>query len=179
MIIETERLLIRALKPEDEIPFIEMASDGSLNDVGFDNDCNGWMANWILEAKKLTDTDNPTLEYLAYAIELKEKNIVVGSVGCSYYDDLYETGITYFIGAKYRHNGYAVEAVKAYVSYFMKHYNIYKLIATVREENISSWKVVEKAGFELVEKNMYKDLNDEKAEMYNFYEIKNLETNSI
>ena len=173
MIIETERMLIRALKPEDEIPFIKMASDGSLNDIGFDIDCNGWMANWILEAKKLTDADNPTLEYLAYAIELKEKNIVIGSVGCSYYDDLHETGITYFIGAKYRNNGYAVEAVKAYVSYFMKHYSIYKLIATVREANISSWKVVEKAGFKLVEKRMYKDLNDEKAEMYNFYEMQN------
>ena len=173
MTIETERLLIRAFRPEDEIPLIEMASDGSLHDIGFDNDCDGWMANWILEAKKLTDLDNPTLEFLAYAIELKEKNIVIGSVGCSYYDDLQETGITYFIGAKYRHNGYAVEAVKAYVNYFMKHYNIYKMIATVREANKSSWNVVEKAGFELVEKKMYKDLNDEKAEMYNFYEIKN------
>ena len=109
-------LLIRALEPEDAIPFIEMASDGSLNDVGFGKDCNAWMVNWILEAKKLTDTDNPTMEYLAYAIVLKEKNIVIGSVGCSYYDDLHETGITYFIGGKYRHNGYAEEAVKAYVS---------------------------------------------------------------
>ncbi len=178
MIIETERLLIRALQPEDEIPFIEMASDGSLKDVGFDQDCNEWMANWILEAKKLTDRDNPTLEYLAYAIVLKEKNILIGSVGCSYYDDLHETGITYFIGAKYRHNGYAIEAVKAYVSCFMKHYNTCKMIATVREENISSWKVVEKAGFELVEKKMYKDLNDEKAEMYNFYEIRTLDAKS-
>lgn len=173
MIIETERLLIRALKPEDEIPFTEMASDGSLIDVGFDNDCSGWMANWIIEAKKLTESDNPTLEYLAYAIELKEKNIVIGSVGCSYYDDLQETGITYFIGTKYRNSGYAIEAVKAYSNYFLKHYNISKLIATVREENISSWKVVEKTGYKYVEKKMYKDLNDEISKMYNFYEIKN------
>lgn len=131
-----------------------MAADGSLNEIGFGKDCNAWMANWITEAKKLTDADNPTMEYLAYAIELKEKNIVIGSVGCSYYDDLKETGITYFIGAKHRNNGYAVEAAKAYVKYFMKHYNIYKLIAAVREENIPSWKVIEKAGFKLVEKKI-------------------------
>lgn len=173
MIIETERSLIRTLKPEDEGPFIKMALDGSLNDVGFGNGCSGWMANWIIEAKKLTDIDNPILEYLAYAIELKEKGCVIGSVGCSYYNDLQEIGITYFIGAKYRHNGYAVEAVKAYAKYFMEHYNINKLIATVREENISSCKVVEKADFEMIQKKIYKDLNDEKAEVYHFYEIKN------
>ena len=173
MIIEIERLLIRALKPEDEGPFIKMASDGSLNDVGFGNDCSGWMANWIIEAKKLTDIDNPTSKYLAYAIELKEKGCVIGSVGCSYYNDLQEIGITYFIGAKYRHNRYAVEAVKAYAKYFMEHYNINKLIATVREENISSCKVVEKADFKMAQKKIYKDLNDEKAEVYHFYKIKN------
>lgn len=173
MIIETERLLIRALKPKDAIPFAEMALDGSLNDIGFDNDCNGWMAEWIIESKKLTDVDNPTLEYLAYEIELKEKGIVIGSVGCSYYDDLQKTGITYFIGAKYRHNGYAVEAVKAYANYFIRHYNHFKLIATVREENISSWKVLERAGFELIEKKVYQDINDKKSEMYYFYDFKN------
>lgn len=173
MIIETKRLLIRTLEPEDEIPFIEMAADGSLNDIGFDSNCSKWMKKWIKEARKLTDTDNPSLSYLAYAIELKEKNIVIGSVGCSYYDDLQETGITYFIGANYRHNGYAVEAVRAYAKYFMEHYNIYKLIGTVKEENISSWKMIEKANFEMVAKKMYKDLNDEQSEMYRFYEIKN------
>lgn len=173
MIIETERLLIRALKAKDAIPFIEMALDGSLNDIGFDNDCSGWMAEWIIESKKLTDVDNPTLEYLAYAIELKEKGIVIGSVGCSYYYDLQKTGITYFIGAIYRHNGYAVEAVKAYANYFIRHYNSFKLIATVREENISSWKVLEKAGFELLEKKVYQDINDKKSEMYHFYDFKN------
>ena len=173
MIIETKRLLIRTLEPEDEIPFIEMAADGSLNDIGFDSSCSKWMKKWIKEARKLTGIDNPSLSYLAYAVELKEKNIVIGSVGCSYYDDLQETGITYFIGTNYRHNGYAVEAVKAYAKYFMEHYNINKLIATVRKENISSCKVVEKADFEMVQKKIYKDLNDEKAEVYHFYEIKN------
>lgn len=85
------------------------------------------------------------MDYLAYTIVLKEGNIVVGSVGCSYYDDLQETGITYFIGAQYRNNGYASEAVKAYTEYFLKQYSVPKMIAAVRAENVSSWKVIEKA----------------------------------
>lgn len=171
MLIETQRLIIRDLQTEDEIPFVEMAADGSLNDVGFDKDCGRWMTKWLTEAKELAIRDNPGMDYLAYAVALKNENIVVGSVGCSYYEDLQETGITYFIGAPHRNNGYAVEAVKAYTKYFFDHYNGQRMIATVRDENVSSWKVVEKAGFILTEKRMYKDLNDDKEEMYRFYEI--------
>lgn len=170
MLIQTERLAIRDLKNEDEIPFAEMAADGSLNDIGFDKDCGGWMAGWIVEAKELSNKDNPGIDYLAYTITLKDRNVVVGSVGCSYYEDLQETGITYFIGSQYRKNGYAAEAVKAYIKYFFNHYNVQKIIAAVREENISSRKVVEQSGFILTEKKMYQDVNDEKEEMYYFYE---------
>lgn len=173
MLIETQRLIIRDLKTEDAVFFAEMAADGSLNDVGFDSGCDSWITEWAAEAKDFALRDNPDMDYLAYTITLKEENIVIGSVGCSYYEDFQETGITYFIGAQYRNNGYAVEAAKAYTEYFFRHYNVPKMIATVRAENISSWKVVEKAGFTLIEKRMYKDLNDDKEELYNFYEISN------
>lgn len=171
MFIETERLIIRDLKTEDEIPFTEMAADGSLNDVGFDKECGKWIINWITEAKDFAFRDIPVMDYLAYTIILKGENIVIGSVGCSYYEDLHETGITYFIGAQFRNNGYALEAVKAYIEYFFNHYNIHKIIVTVRDENIWSRKVVEKAGFRLTQKKIYRDINDNRDELYRFYEI--------
>lgn len=171
MKIETQRLAIRDLQSDDEKFFVEMASDGSLNDIGFDENCGEWMAEWITEAKQFAVRNNPKMDYLAYAVTLKDENIVIGSVGCSYYEDLDEVGITYFIGADYRNSGYAIEAVKAYINYFFNNYDLQKMIATVRAENISSWKVVEKAGFALTEKKMYKDLNDAEEEMYHFYEV--------
>lgn len=94
------------------------------------------MTEWIEEAKKLAVRDDPDRDYLAYTITLKYENLVVGSIGCSYYDDFQETGITYFIGAKYRNNGYAAEAVQAYTKYFLRHYNVKGMIATVRNENV-------------------------------------------
>lgn len=36
MLFETKRLIIRPVEPADEAAFIDMAADGSLNDVGFD-----------------------------------------------------------------------------------------------------------------------------------------------
>ena len=171
MLLETQRLTIRDVKPEDEAPFVEMASDGSLQDIGFDKDCGRWLGKWIVEAKEFALRDTPDTDYLAYMVTLKEECKAVGSVGCSYYEDLGEIGITYFIGAQYRKHGYAAEAVKAYTEYFFKHYDVQKLIATVRAENAPSWKAVEKAGFKLTEKKLYKDMNDEKEELYHFYEI--------
>lgn len=171
MNIETQRLVIRDLQSGDEKSFAEMASDGSLNDIGFDKNCNEWIGEWIVEAQKFSARNNPGMDYLAYTVVLKETNVVIGSVGCSYYEDLKETGITYFVGAQYRGKGYAVEAVQAYVKYFFEHYDLQKLIATIREENVSSCKVVEKSGFVLTEKKLYKDLNDEKEELYHFFEI--------
>lgn len=175
MRLETRRLCIRDIEKEDAIPFGEMASDGSLYDCGFDKDCYKWMADWVAEAKALIEADNPNTEYLAYTITLKNENTVVGSIGCSYYEELREIGITYFIGNQYRNNGYASEAAKAYVEYFLSHYNVPQMIATIREENVSSWKVIEKVGFTLKEKKMYKDINDDKEEKYRFYEVNKLE----
>ena len=175
MLIETQRLIIRDINKVDEIPFVEMASDGSLNDVGFDKGCNKWMENWITEAKAFSIRNNPCMDYIAYTITLKDVNTVIGSVGCSYYEDLKEIGITYFIGTQYRNNGYAVEAVKAYTQYFFNHYDVKKVVATIREENIASWKVLEKVGFVMTEKKMYQDISDAKEEMYKFYEFTNNE----
>ena len=171
MQIETERLIIRDLTAEDGYSFSAMAADGSLTDIGFDRDCGKWMAEWIVEAQELAARDRPDSAYLAYAVVLKDENIVVGSVGCSYYEDIQEIGITYFIGAQYRNRGYAVEAIKAYAAYFFAHYRASRLIATIRVENVSSRKTAEKAGFRLVEKKLYQDLNDEQAEWYYFYEL--------
>lgn len=169
MLLETERLIIRNVEPDDGKSFAEMALDGSLNDIGFTKDCGEWMDGWIIEAGELARADNPCGDYLAYTVVLKENGAVIGSVGCSYYADRGKVGITYFIGAKYRGRGFAAEAAGAYAEFFLSHYDIPELAATVRSENFSSCKVIEKAGFRLLEEKPYRDINDCKEEMYHFY----------
>lgn len=172
MLIETERLKIRSIELQDERAYIEMAGDGSLRDVFGDcTDCREWMNSWIQEAQALDRENNPNQKYLAYAIAEKHSGRLLGSVGCSYYEDLQQTGITFFIGGEYRGNGFAAEAVAAYTQYFFTHYDIHRLIATVRDDNAASWKTIEKAGFTLTETKMYRDINDEKEELYRFYEL--------
>ena len=171
MVIETDRLIIRDVALPDGEAFSNMASDGSLNDIGFDKDCSSWMDDWINEAQNLAQEDNPRKDYLAYVIEDKRTGSPVGSVGCSFYADMGKVGVTYFIGADFRNDGYASEAIKAYVSYFLEHYDEKEIIATIREDNLPSWKAIEKAGFSLKEKKMYKDINDANVELYRFYSV--------
>lgn len=172
MYIETERLIIRSLKPEDEEAFIEMASDGSLTEIFGDcKDCRKWMGSWIRQALDLDRADDPHGEYLAYAITEKSGGMLLGSVGCSHYQDLGQVGITFFIGSPYRGKRYAAEAAAAYAGYFFTHYGVQKLIATVREDNTASRKTIEKAGFLLADTRMYRDINDGEEKPYGFYEL--------
>jgi len=170
--IETERLIIRELELPDAEAFVEMASDGSMNDVGFDPNCGEWMKGWIIEAQELEKKDDPRMEYLAYVIVEKKTGKVIGTVGSSYYEDMKKVGITFGVSAAYRNLGYATEAARAYIDYYFKHYDETEIIATVRDENIPSWKVIEKAGFELTDIRTYQDINDEKEELTRFYQRK-------
>lgn len=171
MIIDTERLVIRDITQSDEKALIEMASDGSLTDIGFGRNCSSWMKNWILEAQSLAQKDNPRADYLAYVIENRRTGLPIGSVGCSFYADMGKVGVTYFIGADDRNKGYASEAVKAYIRYFFQHYDETEIIATIREDNVSSWKTIEKVGFVLTDKRMYRDINDTDEKRYRFYSL--------
>lgn len=102
-------------------------------------------------------------------MEHRETREVIGSVGCTYYEDLEKVGIVYFVGAQYRNQGYAAEAIKAYAQYFLQRYKWDELIATIREDNAPSWKAIEKAGFVLTGKKLYQDIGDKTEKLYRFY----------
>ena len=172
MKIETERLIIRSIELGDEMVFAEMAKDGSLHDIGFDEKCSEWIAGWIDEAIRLSEKDDPRADYIADVICLKEDGRVIGSVGTSYYEDLDKVGIVYFVGAEFRQKGYVSEAVKAYLDYYFDHYEENEIRANIRDANVPSWKTAEKAGFVLEEKRMYKDIDDSEEQLYRFYSIK-------
>lgn len=172
MVLETKRLLIRSILPTDEKAFIDMAADGSLWAIYGDcNECHIWMKDFISEAIRLEAEDNPHHEYLAFTIEDKVEHLIVGSVGSTYYEDFMEVGVSYFIGAAHRGNGYAAEALKCFIEYLSSKYHLKKLIAVAASNNIASCKTLEKSGFSLIKTEMYQDMFDENESMSNFYEL--------
>lgn len=172
MYLETERTIIRSIRRGDENEYAEMAKDGSLVEIGFDENFVEWAEGWINEAVQLTEMDDPRADYIPCTIILKSTGKVIGNVGCIYYEDTDKIGICYFAGTDYRGKGYVSEAVKAYISYFFEHYDESEMIAAIKDINVQSWKTAENCGFILMETRMYKDIDDEKEELYRFYVIK-------
>ena len=60
-------------------------------------------------------------------------------------DGVWEVG--FHVGGKYTKNGYATEAVKAFLPVIMKRIGIDKIAGVCLAENIASQKVMEKCGF--------------------------------
>ena len=166
---ETERTIIRSIQREDERSYVEMAKDGSLTEIGFDESFSEWSADWMNEALELTEKDDPRADYIPCTVLLKTTGEVIGNVGCTYFEDTDRIGICYFAGADYRKKGYTSEAVEAYVRYFFDHYNENEIIAVIKDINTASWKTAKKTGFKLLETKMYKDVGDDREELYRFY----------
>jgi len=173
MKIVSERLRIRSIEYGDEKAFAEMAKDGSLTEIGFDENCSEWIDDWAKEAVELDEKDDPRVNYIASAVCFKEDGRVIGSVGSTYYEDSARIGICYFIGTEYRNKGYASEAVKAYLRYFFEHYKEDEIAATILAGNAPSRKTAEKAGFVLNSIRMYKDIYDDEEKLYCFYSAQN------
>jgi RimJ/RimL family protein N-acetyltransferase len=172
MRIETERLIIRSIERGDEKVLAEMAKDGSLSELGFDENCSEWIDDWINEAIELSEKDDPRVDYICSIVCLKDDGRVIGSVGNTYYEDTEKVGICYGIGAEYRRQGYASEAVKKYLDYFFEHYDEDEILATILDENEASYKTAEKAGFTLNDRRMYKDIYDSEERLYRLYSAK-------
>lgn len=173
MRLETARLVIRSLTLADEHAFIEMASDGSLHEIFGDcSRCHEWMGDWLREAMQLEAEGDPYRAYLAFAIERRADGRTIGSVGTSYYEDMDKVGITYFLGAQYRGQGYMAEAVRAFVRHVFAEYGVDALFATAAQRNVASCRTLERAGFELTDTRPYRDMFDEVAELSNFYELR-------
>ena len=74
-----------------------------------------------------------------------------------------KVGICYFIGTPFRKKRIYDRGDKMHMfSFFFKQYSESEIIATILDANTPSWKVAEKSGFKLIEKKMYKDIDDEK-----------------
>lgn len=79
-----------------------------------------------------------------------DKNENIGYVQACAIDEGWEIG--YHIAEKYTGNGYATEAVKAFLPVIMERLQINKIYGVVLEDNKSSRRVLEKCGFKLLYK---------------------------
>ena len=144
--IETKRLLIRPWDDFDADELFELAQEPEI----------GYWCGWEPH-KHIRDTFFALHNFLeieeTYAICLKDNNIIIGSIGLhfknnidlTYKDDEAELG--YWIGKPYWNNGYATEAGKAIIKHAFKDLKLSRVWCGYYEGNEQSKRVQEKLGF--------------------------------
>lgn len=170
--LETERLILRAFKPEDAYS----ASYNSrrprvaaeMSDMILADEIAG--LNWINWINSMSNVEEP---WQILAIETKSNNKCIGLVGVVPQKKIFgEIEILYEIADEYQNNGFATEAAKELIKWFFEVRDDMYLCAIVKVNNIASQRVIEKIGFVFIEE---REINyDKKATMFRYYQLKSI-----
>ena len=139
MRIETERLIIDEIKPEDkESYFFNISHDKEV------------MKTFVCQYQEHMETFRFE-QYLGrtdlFAIREKKSEHLIGIfVECEVNHDKHSLEIGYGLGKKYWGNGYMTEAVKAMIDHYFKYTDFRTVYASFFPENSASKSVMEKCG---------------------------------
>lgn len=157
--LETERLLIRPWITSDLNDFFEYASVCGV----------GEMAGWnhhknIEESREILEIF--INEHKTFALELKDNNKVIGSVGIERidplidpYENMYGKEIGYVLSKDYWGRGLMTEAVKRVIDFCFDDLSLDYLWISHWIENCRSRRVIEKCGFDFVKDYKHTCLN--------------------
>jgi len=148
--IKTKRLLIRNFTENDYNDLFEYLSDKETYMFEPGEPIT------IETARSLCKERSKNNKFLA--VQLKNK--VIGHI---YFDQIkpqkiltWEVG--FIFNRKYQGKGYATESLTAVIEYGFKNKNIHKIVAHCNPKNVSSWKLLERAGMRRegkLRKNIY------------------------
>ena len=159
-IIETDRLLLRELNPDDAEAFfllnenpnvIRYTGNSAFEDV---DAARKFLENYSDYAKN---------GYGRWAVIDKNRNKFVGWSGLKYHMDLNETDIGYRFYEEEWNKGYATESAKACLDYGFEHLGLQEIVGRVMKENKASIQVLVKIGLRYDRDIL---LDGEQAELY-------------
>lgn len=144
-ILESKRLILRQLTPEDAPDFFACQSDPEVFRY------SGRSEEPSLEAA--THTLNILFKrhqertMLSWAIVLKENQHLIGRFQIEEWsDENHRAAVGYLLGKQYWGKGYATEALSAMIAYLYEQTTVNRIDTFTWSENIASARVMEKAG---------------------------------
>jgi RimJ/RimL family protein N-acetyltransferase len=128
--------------------------------------CGKYSSHPLSKVKNYINHQLKIKNYIEFAILMDNK--FVGTICLEKIDKINKkASVGYWISKSYRNRGIATEAVKLAVDFGFNKIKLKRIYARVREDNISSCRVLGKAGFEkegVLRKNIFKD-----GKFYNEY----------
>ncbi len=144
MFLETERLILRNVRPEDAEDILP------IRESEFVMKMNCMTSKTLDQMRAMLERNVRQDGYMH--IELKETGRVIGMVGANQDDIRYMVRgvmIDYYLGEQYAHKGYMSEALRALIRYFFEEKNAELISARTFAENAASQGLLEKLGFVL------------------------------
>ena len=149
MIIETERLMLREMVPDDFGALWEIMQDEktmyAYEGAFRDEEVYEWLTRQFKRYEKYG--------YGLWAVVLKENNQMIGQCGITMQmwkkEEVMEIG--YLFNRKYWHQGYAIEAAKACKKYAFEVLKADEICSIIRDTNIASQNVAKRNGMKVVD----------------------------
>ena len=162
VVLETDRLIIRAWKETDLEDFYEYAKVDGVGQMA------GWNPHASIQESK-TILDMFIKEKKSFALELKDNHKVIGSLGLEEltlsldeeYEKLVGREIGYVLSKEYWGKGLMPEAVKGVTKFCFEKEKYDYLLCSHSVTNIQSRRVIEKSGFRFVKENIRTSINGE------------------
>jgi ribosomal-protein-alanine N-acetyltransferase len=144
--LETERLLLREFRLEDEADIYEYASDPEV--VRFAD----WGPSPISTIRanlhrRLENQESWPRDSIEVAVELRRETCLIGIMRITILDRTNRTAdFGYTFNRRYWNNGYATEGTRALLDLAFSNLNLHRLWATCDVRNRASYRVMEKLG---------------------------------
>jgi ribosomal-protein-alanine N-acetyltransferase len=143
--IETERLILRKITADDVNDIFEYASVPEITTFVL------WETHKAkqdsLDFVKLAADQFDNNISIIWGIEIKSEKKIIGSIELRNWNAINKCGdLGYAISSKYWNKGYVSEAMKAVIKFGFEVLHLNRAEAHCEEENIGSWRVMEKCG---------------------------------
>lgn len=177
--IETDRLILKSQTMEEQKRLWEILMIPEVNKyfLAVPPKFREKLKDWNIQKKYYEEQmeKSKDKDVFKWSIFLKDSNICIGMVSCQKsYDennnlnnpDVRDVG--WFIDPEYHSKGYCTEAAKAMIDFMFKECEIKEIITGAAICNPSSWRIMEKLGFERQSKTKMIEYTflDENIEIY-------------
>lgn len=164
VILETERLRLRPLKPKDAETVFAWAGDDRvteyMNYVTYKS--AEQVKEWLRELK-------PEEESYTFGFERKSDHMLIGSGSVRRINEERDWGFGYNVRYDCWNQGYASEAVKAMMEFAVRNFNIKCFMAEHAIDNPASGKVMEKCGLSFSHYSEYAKVDGSRTFRSKFY----------
>ncbi len=142
--IITERLLIRKLEILDREDFFKYRSLPEVYEYqSFIPKSISAVDDFI---SHIPSTPNRPNTWFQLAIVKKDEGMLIGDIGIHFLEDNAQVEVGYTLAPSYQGQGYAIEALKAVISYLFFNLAKHRITASVDPNNLKSIKLLEKLG---------------------------------